>query len=153
MRAFWTVVAMVSLASGLKAQDDYSPSLLGLSPDAVRSIHVRVADNANGACWTNLKEVREYAEEKLRIEGYNVVAELQSPRPPDFSFWIGVGASRDQIDTCDGSVSISVQSIARVDAFVGRFVLVPEVTRVIHGAGDNLNRGVLEAVQEMINHM
>ncbi len=153
MRGFWAAVAMVSLATGLKAQNDYSPSSLGLSPNAIRSIQVRVADNASGACWTNLKEVREHAEEKLRIKGYNVVAELKSPRPPDFLLWIGVGAARGRLDACDGSVSIRVQSIARMDGFAGRINPLPEVAKLIHGASDNLNRGVLEAVQEMVEHM
>ena len=35
----------------------------------VASIAVELVDNANGACWTNLKEAREYAEEKLRMRG------------------------------------------------------------------------------------
>lgn len=144
---------MISLATGLNAQDNYSPSALGMSPNTIQSIQVRVVENAEGACWTNLKEVREYAEEKLRIKGYNVVAELQYPRPPDFWFWIGVGGKRDPIDACDGAISISVQSMARVGAFGGRFVLVPEVNTSISSAGANLNRRVLEAVQEMIDHM
>lgn len=153
MRAFFGAIAIISLASGLNAQDNYSTSALGLSPNTIQSIQVRVADNADGACWTNLKEVREYAEEKLRIEGYNVVAELQYPMPPDFWFWIGIGGTRDQIDTCDGVISISVQSMVRVGAFGGRFVLAPEVNRAISSAGENLNRRVLQAVQEMIDHM
>ena len=31
-----------------------------------------IDDGAKGACWTNLKEVREYAEEKLRTLGVKV---------------------------------------------------------------------------------
>ncbi|MDA9948796.1 hypothetical protein N9C16_05280 [Paracoccaceae bacterium] len=36
------------------------------------SITVVLQDNASGACWTNLKEVREYAEEKLRMKGVKI---------------------------------------------------------------------------------
>ena len=35
-------------------------------------VNVSINDNATGACWTNLKEVREYAEEKLRTLGVKV---------------------------------------------------------------------------------
>jgi hypothetical protein len=92
-------------------------------------------------------------EEKLRIGNYNVVDNLELARVPDFWFWIGVGAQRDQSDACDGTITVSVQSMAPVDAFYGRLVLVPEVAVYISGAGENLNRRVLEAVQEMTDQM
>ena len=42
--------------------------------ESVKSLEVNVvlSDHATGACWTNLKEVREYAEEKLRGRGIKV---------------------------------------------------------------------------------
>ena len=43
------------------------------SLSGVKTIKIELVDEAKGACWTNLKEVREYAEEKLRIQGINVV--------------------------------------------------------------------------------
>jgi len=36
------------------------------------SIGVSLYDGATGACWTNLKEVREYAEEKLSMKGAKI---------------------------------------------------------------------------------
>ena len=33
---------------------------------------VSIRDSARGGCWTNLRESREYAEEKLRISGAKV---------------------------------------------------------------------------------
>ena len=153
MRLLLLAATVMSAASATHAQDSIGPSDLGLSPDAIRSIQVRLADNATGACWTNLQEVREYAEEKLRIGNYNVVDNLELARVPDFWFWIGVGAQRDQLDACDGSITVSVQSMAPVDAFYGRFVLVPEVAVNVSGAGGNLNCRVLEAVQELTDQM
>ena len=146
-------VAAILTAATLDAQEDIGPRDLGLSPKAIRAIYVRLADNASGACWTNLREVRELAEEKLRILGYNVVDNIYAAKVPDFIFWIGVGAQRDPFDTCDGSISVSVQSMARVDQFFGRFVLSPEVNRGVSSASEDLNRGVIEAVEEMISHM
>jgi hypothetical protein len=150
------LVAAIALStiSAANAQDaNLSPNDLGLSPDKVRFIQVRLADDATGACWTNLQEVREYAEERLRIRNYQVVDNLESARVPDFWFWVGVGAQRDPLDACDGSISVSVQSLAPVDEFFGRFVLVPDVTINVSSAGGNLNRTVLEAVQQMTDQM
>lgn len=153
MKSLVVAAVFASAASALNAQDSFRPSNLGLSPSAIRSIQVRIADNARGACWTNLREVREYAEEKLRIKGYKVVDELEFAATPDFWFWVGVGAMRDRGDTCDGSISISVQSIVTVGRFTGRLVLQPEVAKTISSASKNLNRRVLEAVEEMVDQM
>lgn len=74
------LVAAIALStiSAANAQDaNLSPNDLGLSPDKVRFIQVRLADDATGACWTNLQEVREYAEERLRIRNYQVVDNLE----------------------------------------------------------------------------
>jgi hypothetical protein len=150
------LVAAIALStvSAANAQGaNLSPSDLGLSPDNVRFIQVRLADDATGACWTNLQEVREYAEERLRIRNYQVVDNLELARVPDFWFWVGVGAQRDPLDACDGAISVSVQSMAPVDEFYGKFVLFPEVTTVVSSAGENLNRRVLEAVQLVTDQM
>jgi hypothetical protein len=60
MKRLLLAATVMSAASATNAQDSFGPSDLGLSPDAIRSIQVRLADNATGACWTNLQEVREY---------------------------------------------------------------------------------------------
>lgn len=153
MKKLFVAAMVLTAATPLAAQDKFGPSDLGLSPDMIRSIDVRIADKATGACWTNLKEVREYAEEKLRSKNYNVVDDLQMRRAPDFTFWVGVGAQRDPIDTCDGSISISVHTVAQVDKFFGTLVLTPQVAVSVSSAAENLNRRVLEAVQEMIDEM
>ena len=36
---------------------------------SIKSVYVSLNDFATGGCWTNLREVREYAEEKLRTKG------------------------------------------------------------------------------------
>ena len=152
MRIPLTVAAILTAAT-LDAQENLGPRDLGLSPEAIRAIYVRLADNASGACWTNLREVREFAEEKLRNSGYNVVDNIDHARVPDFVFWIGVAAMRDPFETCDGSISVSVQSMAGVDRFFGVLMLAPPVNEVVSSAGENLNRRVIEAVEEMISHM
>ncbi len=41
----------------------------------INGVKVVLAHDAKGACWTNLKEVREYAEEKLRMKGVKILGE------------------------------------------------------------------------------
>ena len=39
----------------------------------INDVDIQLLNDATGACWTNLKEVREYAEEKLRMKGVKIV--------------------------------------------------------------------------------
>lgn len=63
-------VALILFLLGNDANAWCSPDA---NPASVGPIGVSLSDDATGACWTNLKEAREYAEEKLRIKGFNVI--------------------------------------------------------------------------------
>ncbi|NIZ59843.1 hypothetical protein DL239_02505 [Sedimentitalea sp. CY04] len=152
MNTLFGALALSVVASSSCGQESITATDRGLNPEAIRAIQISLGDTATGACWTNLKEAREYAEEKLRIKGYNVVADLPSPQPPNFIFWIGVGASRDGSGLCGGSINVSVQSVAFVDEFAGRFIL-KSVNTFVGNAGNNLNRRVIEAIQAMASQM
>ena len=43
------------------------------TPANVSSISVTIDDKATDACWTNISEVKRYAEDKLELSGFNVV--------------------------------------------------------------------------------
>ena len=78
----------------------------------MRELQVRVAlqDNAAGACWTNLKEFREYAEEKFRSKGIKTSdTEVMDASAKQYWLSISVGASRMHKNNdgwCVGSVDI-----------------------------------------------
>jgi len=76
-------------------------------------VNVSINDNATGACWTNLKEVREYAEEKLRTLGVKV-SETKYMIAEENIYWfsIRVSASRvyqDGSGPCLGNYLISLE--------------------------------------------
>jgi predicted TIM-barrel fold metal-dependent hydrolase len=61
------------------------------------SVTVFIDDNAKGACWTNLREVREYAEEKFRFKRVKVVpyGKQFDPDSSAYMFQISVAAYRN----------------------------------------------------------
>ena len=65
-----------------------------LTRDDLKKIEVNVelADNATGACWTNLKETREYAEEKLRTFGITV-SDTKYMSTKIEHYWLVIGVS------------------------------------------------------------
>ena len=62
-----------------------------ITADYIKNLEVRVEllDRATGACWTNLKEVREYAEEKLRTFGVKV-SQTEYSNPKANIYWLNI---------------------------------------------------------------
>ncbi|MDC0431674.1 hypothetical protein OAL97_04105 [Paracoccaceae bacterium] len=116
------------------------------------SVSVTLEDDAINACWTNLKEVREYAEEKLHMQGVNVDDEkLPMATENDYTLFIKVFSQRlyeNGNGPCHGTVEISLQT----------FVLINGVLHVAYIASDgrltankrNLNQAVIETVSDFI---
>ena len=65
------------------------------------NINVELGDAAKGACWTNLKEVREYAEEKLRTFGLKV-SDVEYMNADKNTYWFVISVNANRLNK-DGS--------------------------------------------------
>ena len=92
-----------------------------LTRDDLKKIEVNVelADNATGACWTNLKESREYAEEKLRTFGITVSdTEYMSTKIEHYWLILSVSAQRlytDQSGSCLGAYYFTLKAWSHIN--------------------------------------
>lgn len=86
------------------------------TPANVSSISVTIDDKATDACWTNISEVKRYAEDKLELSGFNVVRGSDGTRTSGshFVFFLQVHAYRHQ-DLCYGNVDIMLYTPAKVN--------------------------------------
>jgi hypothetical protein len=120
------------------------------SPDAnsssVGSITVRLFDNAENACWTNLREAREYAEEKLNIEGYNVLAE-----GGEYGFNIEVTGRRDNRGVCFGYVNVNIWALSDRNGVGGVHQIGSSTSAFLRQ--DNFNTAVIEVISQMVAEM
>ena len=75
------------------------------TPANVSSISVTIDDKATDACWTNISEVKRYAEDKLELSSFNVVRGSDGIRASGshFVFFLQVHAYRHQ-GLCYGNV-------------------------------------------------
>jgi hypothetical protein len=121
----------------------YSPSA---NSSSVGSITVKLYDNADNACWTNLREAREYAEEKLDIEGYNVLAE-----GGEYNFSIAVNSERDNRGMCWGYVNLTIWAVSRRNGVGGVHQIGLSISAFLNP--DNFNTAVIEIISEMIAEM
>ena len=141
----WKIYAILALFFSCDANAQFYSS--DANPSTVESISVRIIDEATDGCWTNLREVREYAEEKLRIAGYKVVSQ-----EGEYRFVINVHAFRLKRRTeCVGAIRIGIESSSiskGVFGFheIGSFQLVSVKS-------PNLNNDALDLINLMIQIM
>ena len=122
----------------------------------IAGVEVKLVDDAKKGCWTNLREVREYTEEKLRMKGAKIL-NLGDKNPlavaNTYNFQIHVNADRVYANGsghCYASYNIRLYTFELVNgnyhaavagAYLGLALL------------DNLNRDVLEFVNKFINEL
>ena len=110
-------------------------------------VSVFIADDAKDACWTNLTESREYAEEKVRSAGATVVPHASIP---DYVVVVRVRSVRDTaFGSCFGSIRLELVTSTMVN---GRR---HEATAIESGAIfmglQNANSRVIQSIQSFFD--
>jgi hypothetical protein len=139
---FLAITAAVLFTTTNAANAWYSPDA---NSSSVGSITVKLFDNAENACWTNLREAREYAEEKLEIEGYNVLAD-----DGRYAFNIDVFGSRDR-GMCFGHVQVSILDGSYFNGVFGLHTIGIQTGAILDS--DNFNTYVIEMISRMVAEM
>ena len=147
-----TIFTLVLVLAGQSAFAFWGNQKFRLS-DA-KSVSVQLADDAIDGCWTNLRETREYAEEKLRAKGAKIV-----PQPGftnnDYELRISVVAYRTNAG-CVAVLDLTLQTVTLLENLKGE-----GLAHIAIVAGDNLllsgynkaNNKVLNALKEFIDNL
>lgn len=123
-----------------------------LRPEEIGSVSISLIDNAGDACWTNLKEVREYAEEKLRGRGYQLRDD--SSALVNYTLMINVNAFRHQAaPTCVSSIAVNIMKALTSDGVFGFHVIAMKDIIVTSPLNGNVNNRVIETVKELVDGM
>ena len=150
-REFIKALAFISIflifAAGKAAAQNHG----NISPSQVKSVRVKLLDDAVDACWTNLSESRSYAEEKLRMAGYNVIPREEDA---DWLFGVVVTAFRSELGNCIGSIDVTLtRMFFREAGGVMVMQAAKHGTTVISNSGENINKTVIQNIQEMVNDL
>ena len=110
-------------------------------------INVLLADSAKDACWTNLTESREYAEEKLRLAGAIVPLPLSVP---NYFLRLKVMSKRNKaLSLCYGSIRVELLTPTMVN---GRdHVASAMESDAIFMGRQNVNTDVIERIQSFFD--
>jgi hypothetical protein len=118
------------------------------NPTSVGPIQVILGDGAKDACWTNLKEVREYTEEKLRNKGYSVTTKDAL----GYMFDIAVDGFRlDNGNECVWHAKVSIYKTSTVAGLFGFHEIGADGGYGINPK--NVNNAVISLVQKLIDKM
>ena len=111
------------------------------------SINVVLNDNASDACWTNLTESREYAEEKVLMAGSKPQPKLEDRFwGHDYILSIKVNSSRNKaLGLCYGDIEIALFTVAEYNGFLHEASLL-QYNGPFMGK-NNVNRDVINAIQ------
>ena len=141
-----TFVCSTAVANPLVWDRDFSIS-------DTKAITVTLEDDASGACWTNLKETREYAEEKVRMLGGKIDDfDLPLASERKYELYIYVHLSRQFVnDTgdCYGNVRISLRTYAIIDTVFHNAEIARYSAILLHQ--DNLNATIINAMSKFFS--
>ena len=81
---------------------------------SIKSVYVSLNDFATGGCWTNLREIREYAEEKLRTKGIKTTDDGTVMDAADKKYYLSITVTagpvfKDASGGCHGVVNINLE--------------------------------------------
>jgi hypothetical protein len=111
-----------------------------------KNITVHMVDSADRGCWTNLREVREYAEEKLRMKGAFVDDNWSDS---SFLLFVQIMGSRNPNNStqCVGAINIGVMDMSYYRE--KRYAMLSD-WGMVHLTNGNLNNNVFEAVNKAL---
>ena len=114
-------------------------------PANISKIHIEIVDQATEGCWTNIGEVKRYAEDKLRLAGFNV-PEGNFEGYDDikhYVFVISITAQRNG-GLCFGAIDLNIQRATSLNSTIGMFSLGAGSS--IFSGMQNVNQGALEII-------
>ena len=112
-------------------------------------VSVFIADDAKDACWTNLTESREYAEEKLRSAGATVVL---PPSVPDYFLRLNVMSRRNKaLPLCYGSIRVELLTPTMVNGRNHEALAI--YSYAIFMGRQNVNTDVIERIQSFFDYV
>ena len=122
----------------------------------MESVRVIFEDGAKNGCWTNLRESREYVEEKLRQKGAKITDRdtLINARLKTYMFYLNVNAKRiykDGTGPCYGNVKAKVETITTVNGDDGFFILKDDSSIILRS--DNFNRDILDIISDLVREL
>jgi len=119
---------LMTIGSQVGAREFFHGPISRADLRAIKAVRVALVDDATGACWTNLRDVRTYAEEKLLSKGIKVTDNIAYTSAEDkvYELMINVNAARlyaNGSGPCVGSTRVEMTAWVYVNGQLHRTTL------------------------------
>ena len=117
----------------------------------LKYIEVLIGDKAKGGCWTNLRESREYAEEKLRSVGATLYNGQEKIFGEYYILSLQVRSQRNKnLPICYGSIEVQLMTGSSINGFL-HYSMPPVGYKSVFMGLDNANNAMIQAIQDLFN--
>jgi hypothetical protein len=124
----------------------------GFVPANVYKVNVLIADSASDGCWTNIGEVKRYAEDKLELAGFNVSREKFQWYENDRHYTLSVMVSSSRnVSTCFGDIGFGIAKFIKDNNIEG-MNLIGDYGSNFTGA-ENANQYTLKLIGEFMKQV
>ncbi len=113
-------------------------------------ISIQILDGAKNGCWTNIGEVKRYAEDKLELAGARVTSENNYLWAPSATLEIEVNAVRAKNGNCLGMLYTSIVSKSNQGSYF-HIQVFSRLNNIFSGY-QNANELALEHVGEALGY-
>ncbi|MGB0695222.1 MAG: hypothetical protein ACPGOY_06205 [Rhodospirillaceae bacterium] len=122
----------------------------GFTAETFPRLTVALNDTTSGQCWTNHADLQKFAQDRLKVKGYNIVT---NPDPAEklIRFEINVKAFRDDAQVCIGAIHLRIIDSDVLDGIYADIVYGFHAS--VFKREGNLNRVLFDYVRRMIGQM
>ena len=130
----------------------YSFSIIKtFTPNNVKSVKVEIYDGAKEGCWTNLGEVKRYAEDKLELAGYRIWKKSDIDAADQDRYYLSINVNSGRGNGCYGAVDFKIYRIHWIDEIYGHFTVGDGIT--VFSGQKNANQLVLESLRSFLKKL
>lgn len=150
---FVAVILALAAKTALAEDLQYKNPRAVITPDSFDDVSVRISDDARNGCWTNLREVKTYSEDKLALRGFNVVEHDDTTRlltPDQAVMNVRVISSRSRNGSCFGVITVDLMSTLTWKNYLSLKGSIGAGSDRIFTGADNANVLILETAEHFI---
>lgn len=137
-------ISLVTTSANAWISDDFLPRNVG-------SVAVKILDNTDDGCWTNLREAKTYAEDKLDLAGFKIRSSRAESEYNGYTMTINVVSERRGSGNCYGSIKFEIDITNERNGIFG-FHLVGTSGSIFSGY-DNANKNVINNISQFFKDL
>tara|TARA_B110000908_G_C10095565_1_gene376119 strand:- start:319 stop:768 length:450 start_codon:yes stop_codon:yes gene_type:complete len=137
-------ISLVTTSANAWISNDFLPRNVG-------SVAVKISDSSDDGCWTNLREAKAYAEDKLDLAGFKIRSSKAEREYNGYTLTIEVHSLGQGSGKCYGSINIEIDITNDRDGIFG-FHQVGTSGSLFSGY-DNANKNVIKHLSKFFKEL